>query len=96
MSVEVKINKHEYVVMNSILFLLKNMEEKELTEGINRIKMATNETTTQISLISYWFALFGLILALMFSYFIYIDIRKVRRFNELILFAKVNAEKFSR
>jgi len=95
LSVEVKINKHEYVVMNSILFLLKNMEEKELTEGINRIKMATNETTTQISLISYWFALFGLILALMFSYFIYIDIRKVRRFNELILFAKVNAEKLA-
>ena len=92
---EVKISKHEYVVMNSILFLLKNMEEKELAEGVKRIKLATRETTTQISLISYWLALFGLLLALMFSYFIYMDIRKVRRFNDLILFTKMNAEKLA-
>ncbi|MBI5539439.1 MAG: response regulator [Bacteroidia bacterium] len=90
---EIDISQREYVVMNNIFSILENMEEKELLEGINRVKIASIETNRQISLISYWLTSLGLILVLIFSYYIYYDILRVKRFKEQLLLAKSNAEK---
>ncbi|MEK6616504.1 MAG: histidine kinase dimerization/phospho-acceptor domain-containing protein, partial [Bacteroidota bacterium] len=93
LSKEIDITQREYMVMNRIFSLLNKMEEKELVEGIKRIHIATKETTAQISFISNWLTAFGLILVLMFSYFIYRDILRAKRFREQLLLAKGNTEK---
>ena len=96
LSEEMDITQREYMVMNHIFSLLNNMEEKELVEGIKRIHAATKETTAQIRFISNWLTTFGLLLALTFSYFIYHDILRTKRFREQFLLAKaINTEKLS-
>ncbi len=93
LSKEVDITQREYLVMNHIFSLLKSMEEKELVEGIKRIHIATKETNAKISFINNMLSTSGLILALVFLYFIYLDILRARRFREQLLLAKRNAEK---
>jgi len=93
LSEEMNIIQREEMVMNQIFSLLNNMEQKELAEGMKRIHIATNETTTQIRIISIWLTTFGLILSLIFLFIIYRDIVKSRRFKELLLLAKRNTEK---
>ncbi len=95
LSEEIGITQCEYEIMNTIFFLLKNMEEKELTEGIKRVHSATQETTEKVRFISNTLTVFGLLLATMFSYFIYLDIIKSRRFKEQLLLTKRNAEKLA-
>ena len=95
LSEEMDITQREYMVMNHIFSLLNNMEEKELVEGIKRIHAATKETTAQIRFISNWLTTFGLLLAFTFSYFIYRDILRTKRFREQFLFAKANTEKLA-
>ncbi|MFH2142439.1 MAG: ATP-binding protein [Bacteroidota bacterium] len=90
---EIHIAQREYILTNRILFLLKSMEEKELVETRNKIKLATKETTAQINSFSNWFTVIGLVLSLLFSYFIYTDILRSRRFREQLLKAKIDFEK---
>jgi len=92
LSKEIDITQRENIVMGNIFFLLKSMEEKELIEGIKRINIATEETTAKISFINNMLASFGLLLAVMFLYFIYLDIKRAKRFREQLQIAKNNAE----
>ncbi|MBI4947279.1 MAG: PAS domain S-box protein [Bacteroidetes bacterium] len=82
LSKEVDIIEREYKVMHHIFSLLNSMENTELVEGVKRIQAATEETSMQINFISNWLSTFGLTLALLFSYFIYRDILKSKRFKE--------------
>ena len=90
---ELDITQRENMVMNQIFSLSKRMEEKELVEGVNRIHIAANETNSEISYISNGLILLGLLLALMFSYFIYLDVLRAKHFREQLLLEKNNAER---
>lgn len=79
---EMELTQREYMLTNRIFHLLNDMEEKELDEGIKRIHIATQEADAKISFISNWLIIFGLVLALMFSYYIYRDILKAKTFRE--------------
>ena len=92
---EIAITQQESMVMNHIVSLLNSMEEKELVEGIKRIHIAAEETTTEVSFISNWLTIFGLTLALVFSYFIYLDVLIAKRFKEQILLTKGRTEKLA-
>ena len=95
LSKELEIAQREYLMMNHIFSLLSIMEEKELAEGIKRVQMATEETTAKISFISNWLTAIGLIFALIFSYFIYRDILKVKSYREQLFLTKWKAEKLA-
>ncbi|MHB1106504.1 MAG: ATP-binding protein [Lutibacter sp.] len=95
LSKEIDITQREYLMMNHIFSLLNSMEEKELAEGIKRVQMATKETTTKISFISNWLTGIGLIFALIFSYFIYLDILKAKSYREQLFLTKWKAEKLA-
>ncbi|MDP2069993.1 MAG: ATP-binding protein, partial [Lutibacter sp.] len=95
LSKELEIAQREYLMMNHIFSLLSSMEEKELAEGIKRVQMATEETTAKISFISNWLTAIGLIFALIFSYFIYRDILKVKSYREQLFLTKWKAEKLA-
>jgi signal transduction histidine kinase/CheY-like chemotaxis protein len=95
LSKEINITQREYLMMNHIFSLLNSMEEKELAEGIKRVQMATKETTTKISFISNWLTGIGLIFALIFSYFIYLDILKAKSYREQLFLTKWKAEKLA-
>jgi signal transduction histidine kinase/CheY-like chemotaxis protein len=95
LSKELEIAQREYLTMNHIFLLLSSMEEKELAEGIKRVQMATEETTAKISFISNWLTAIGLIFALIFSYFIYRDILKVKSYREQLFLTKWKAEKLA-
>ena len=93
LSEEIRITQQGNVVMNHIFSLLKNMEEKELVEEINRIHITTKESTAQTSFINNWLTIFGLLLTLMFSYIIYRNIRSANRYKEQLSLVKRNIEK---
>jgi signal transduction histidine kinase/ActR/RegA family two-component response regulator len=94
LSKEMDISQREFIVMNSIFSLLDNMEKKELVEGVKRINIATNETTAQIRFISNWLSAIGVMLAFLFSCFIYRDILRVKRYKEqLLLVAEITVQK---
>ncbi|MDO9138047.1 MAG: ATP-binding protein, partial [Lutibacter sp.] len=95
LSKELEIAQREYLMMNHIFSLLSSMEQKELAEGIRRVQMATEETTAKISFISNWLTAIGLIFALIFSYFIYRDILKVKSYREQLFLTKWKAEKLA-
>jgi len=95
LSKEIDIAQREQNVMNHIFSLVKSMEKKELVEGINRIHAATKETNSEINFISNGLTAFGLLLAFMFFYFIYRDIKKANNFKEQLLLVKRNAEKLA-
>jgi len=92
---EIALTQREYLLTNRIFFLLNDMEEKELEEGINRIHTATQEANAKISFISNWLIIFGLILALMFSYYIYQDIIKAKVFREKLRQTTLKNEKLA-
>ncbi len=93
LSEEISISQQGNIVMNHIFSLLKNMEEKELVEEINRIHITTKESTSQTSFINNWLVIFGLLLTLMFSYIIYRNIRSANRYKEQLALVKRNIEK---
>ncbi len=95
LSKEIDIAQREYLMMNRIFSLLNSMEEKELAEGIKRVQMATKETTTKINFISNGLTAIGLISALIFSYFIYLDILKARSYREQLFLTNWKAEKLA-
>jgi len=95
LSKELDIAQREYLMMNHIFSLLNSMEEKELAEGIKRVQMATAETTAKISFINNWLTAIGLIFSLIFSYFIYLDILKVKSYRERLFQTKWKAEKLA-
>ncbi|OFY84802.1 MAG: hypothetical protein A3F72_05970 [Bacteroidetes bacterium RIFCSPLOWO2_12_FULL_35_15] len=95
LSEEMAITQREYIITNTIFSILNKMEEKELIEGISRIHLASEVANAKISFISNWLTIFGLILALLFSYFIYRDILRARHFKEQLFLAKGEAEKLS-
>lgn len=92
---ETELIQREYMLTNRIFHLLNDMEEKELEEGIKRIHTATKEANSKISFISNWLVLFGLLLALMFSYYIYRDILKAKNFREKLRKTTMKTEKLS-
>lgn len=92
LSKELSLTVRESEVMNKILKLLKQMEEKELAESIRRIYSATNDTSLQISFISTSLTALGLVFAFLFAFFIYLDILRVIRFRDELLEAKKNAD----
>jgi len=92
---EIDIIQRENLVMNNIFSLLKRMEAKELLEGVKRIDIAAKETTAKISFINNMLTAFGLLLALLFLYFIYIDILRAKRYREQLLLEKRNIEKLA-
>jgi len=95
MSKEIDITQREYLVMNQIFSLLNSLEQNELIDGKNRINIATKETNDKINVISNLITIFGLILALVFLYFIYLDILRAKRFREQLLLTKEKAEKLA-
>ena len=95
LSEEIDITQREYLAMSRIISLLNNMEQKVLDEGVKRIHATTDETTLKIRFISMWLTAFGLLLALVFLYFIYRDIIRSKRFKEQLLLIKRNAEKLA-
>lgn len=95
LSEEMAITQLEYIMTNTIFSLLNRMEKNELNEGVKRIHLASDEANSKISFISSWLTAFGLILALMFSYFIYRDIIRARRFKEQLFSEKMEAEKLA-
>ena len=95
LSKEIDIAQREYLMMNRFFSLLNSMEEKELAEGIKRVQMATEETTTKINFISNWLTAIGLIFALIFSYFIYLDILKAKSYREQLFLTNWKAEKLA-
>ena len=92
---EIVLTQREYLLTNRIFFLLNDMEEKELEEGIKRIHAATLEANAKISFISNWLIIFGLLLALMFSYYIYRDIIKAKTFREKLRQTTLKTEKLA-
>ncbi|MBI2281153.1 MAG: response regulator [Bacteroidetes bacterium] len=92
---EMDLAQREYMLTNKIFYLLNDMEEKELVEGIKRIHAATQEANTKISFISNWLIIFGIILALMFSYYIYRDILKAKSFREKLRQTTLKSEKLA-
>lgn len=92
---EIDLTQREYLLTNQIFYLLNDMEEKELVEGIKRIHVATKEANSKISFISNWLIIFGLILALMFSYYIYRDILKAKVFREKLRQTTLKSEKLA-
>lgn len=96
LSDEIDVTKRESIAMNNIFSLLNNLEQKELVEGIRRIHQATRETTGQITFISNWLIGFGIVLAMVFSCFIYMDVQRAKRFKEVLLLAKTNTEKLAK
>jgi PAS domain S-box-containing protein len=92
---EMDLTQREYMLTNRIFFLLNDLEEKELMEGIKRVNIATEEANTKIGFISNWLTIFGLILALMFSYYIYRDILKAKNFREKLRQTTLKSEKLA-
>ncbi len=92
---EMELTQREYILTNQIFYLLNDMEEKELVEGIKRIHAATQEANAKISFISNWLIIFGLVLALMFSYYIYRDIIKAKVFREKLRLNTLKTEKLA-
>ncbi len=92
---EMELTQREYMLTNRIFYLLNDMEEKELEEGIKRIHTATIEANAKINFISNWLIIFGLILALMFSYYIYRDILKAKVFREKLRQTTLKSEKLA-
>lgn len=92
---EMDLTQREYMLTNRIFFLLNDLEEKELMEGIKRVNVATEEANTKIGFISNWLTIFGLILALMFSYYIYRDILKAKNFREKLRQTTLKSEKLA-
>jgi PAS domain S-box-containing protein len=92
---EMELTQREYQLTNQIFHLLNDMEEKELVEGIKRIRAATQEANAKISFISNWLIIFGLVLALMFSYYIYRDILKAKNFREKLRLTTLKTEKLA-
>ncbi|HBX49607.1 MAG TPA: hypothetical protein DEH02_00900 [Bacteroidales bacterium] len=90
---EISITRQEYFVTNLIFSLVNQMEEKELALRIVNIHKATNETSSKINFISNSITIFGLLLAFLFWYFIYLDILRAKRFKEQLLITKTNVEK---
>ena len=95
LSEEILITQQESIITNHTSSLLNTMEVKELDEGINRIHFATKETASQITFISNWLNIFGLVLAILFSYFIYRDVLRFKQLKEQFLIAKVDTEKLA-
>ena len=92
---EMELTQREYILTNQIFHLLNDMEEKELVEGIKRIRAATQEANAKIGFISNWLIIFGLVLALMFSYYIYRDILKAKNFREKLRESTLKTEKLA-
>lgn len=92
---EMELTQREYLLTNQIFHLLNDMEEKELVEGIKRIRAATQEANAKIGFISNWLIIFGLVLALMFSYYIYHDILKAKSFREKLRLTTLKTEKLA-
>jgi len=92
---QMEITQREYMLSNRIFYLLNGMKEKELEEGIKRIHTATNETNVKVNFISNWLIIFGLLLALMLSYYIYLDILKAKKFREKLRRTTMRTEKLA-
>jgi len=92
---EMELTQREYMLTNQIFHLLNDMEEKELVEGIKRIRTATQEANAKIGFISKWLITFGLVLVLMFSYYIYRDILKAKNFREKLRLTTLKTEKLA-
>ena len=92
---EIAITQREYLLMNNIIYLLNDMEENEIREGIKRIHLATKEANTKIGFISNWLTIFGLILALLFSYYIYRDIIEAKSFRKKLRLTNRKTEKLA-
>ena len=95
LSKEIALTQREYLLTNRIFYLLNDMEEKEFEEGIKRIHTATIEANAKINFISNWLIIFGFILALMFSYYIYRDIIKAKTFREKLYQTTIKIEKLA-
>ena len=93
LSKEIYLAHREYVVMSRILFLLNNMEAKELAEVEKRILLATSETSNNIEMINTWLMIIGIFFSIILLGFIYLDVLRVRRFKAELLLANTNAEK---
>jgi signal transduction histidine kinase/CheY-like chemotaxis protein len=79
LSQETDITEQESKIANHIFSLLNTMEEDEIAEGITRIHLATQQTSGQIKFITNSLTLFGFVIALLFSYFMYHDFIKSKQ-----------------
>ncbi len=92
---QIELTQQEYMLTTQIFRLLNDMEEEELEEGIKRIHTATKESNAKISFISNWLIIFGLLLALMFSYYIYRDIIKAKSFRRKLRQTTLKSKKLA-
>lgn len=92
---QMELTQREHLLTNQIFHLLNGMEEKEIEEGIKRIHAAIKDANAKINFINNWLIIFGLLLALMFSYYIYRDILKAKTFREKLHQVAIKTEKLA-